>query len=77
MLLNRLELKRGGRKIVNTGVYAANDYTACVTLINKEIKKRHPASRKEMTSDEFKEIINELDPIINSLTRTYKKILHG
>ena len=76
MMINRLKLKRNGRKIVNTGVYAANDFAACVTLINKEIKKKHSTARKDMTSDEFKKIISELDLVINSLTRTYKKILN-
>ncbi|ETR73613.1 MAG: hypothetical protein OMM_06837 [Candidatus Magnetoglobus multicellularis str. Araruama] len=32
MLLNRLELKRTGRKIVNTGVLANNNFAACVVL---------------------------------------------
>ncbi len=76
ILLNRLELKRAGRKIVNKGVHAVNDFTACITLINQEIKKKHPAPRQEWTSEEFKGVIGELDSIVNSLTRTYKKILN-
>lgn len=77
MLLNRMELNRNGRKIVNTGVPAANDFTACITLINKEIKEKHPAPRNDWTTDEFKIVISELDSIINSLTRTYKGIING
>jgi len=76
MLLNRLELQRNGRKIVNTGIYAANDFTACVTLINQEIKKKHPALRKDWTSEDFKNVTAELDSILNTLTRRYKKILN-
>jgi hypothetical protein len=77
MLLNRLELQRNGRKIVNTGIYAANDFTACVTLINQEIKKKHTAPRKDWTSEDFKNVTAELDSILNTLTRRYKKILNG
>ena len=76
LLINRMDLKRNGRKIVNTGVHAANDFTACITLINKEIKKKHPAPRREWTTEEFKIVISELDSIINSLTRTYKGIIN-
>ena len=77
MLLNRLELKRGGRKIVNTGINAANDFTACITLINQSIKKKHPTLRKDWTTEEFKAVSAELDSVINDLTRQYKKVLNG
>ncbi len=77
MLITRLDLKRNGRKIVNTGVHAANDFTACITLISQEIKKKYPAPRQEWTTEEFKTVTSQLDSIINSLTRTYKKILNG
>ncbi|MBD3330139.1 hypothetical protein GF354_01255 [Candidatus Peregrinibacteria bacterium] len=76
ILLNRLELKRSHRKIVNTGVHAANDFVACITLINQEIKKKNPAARNEWTTDDFKQAIESIDTIVNSLTRTYKKMLN-
>jgi len=77
MLLNRLELKRGGRKLVNKGVPAVNDFTACITLINRQIKKACPKKREEWTSEEFKQITGNLDSILNDLTKRYKKVLHG
>jgi len=73
ILLNRLELKRPSREIVNTGVHASNNYTASVILINQEIIKRHPKSRQEWALEEFKTASSEIDEIINALTRTYKK----
>jgi len=73
ILINRLEVKRNSREIVNTGVHANNNYTAAIILINQEVIKRHPKPRQEWTSEEFKEAIGEIDEIINSLTRTYKK----
>jgi len=77
MLINRLELKRGGRKIVNTGINAANDFTACITLINQLIKKKHPTPRQDWTTEEFKAVSSDLDSIVNDLTRQYKKVLNG
>ncbi len=76
ILINRLELNRSGRKIVKTGVHAASDFTACITLINLEIKKKHPLPRQEWKSEEFKQAASEIESIVNSLTRTYKKILN-
>lgn len=77
MLLNRLNIKRTGRKIVNTGVSATNDFTACIAIINKEIKKRHPKKRQEWSIEEFKQVTSELDAILNTLTKRYKGILNG
>ena len=56
MLLTRLKLKRSGRKLFQKGVPANNDFTACIILINKEIKKKHSADRQEWTSEEFKQV---------------------
>lgn len=77
MLLTRLEIKRTGRKIVNTGVSAANDFTACIALINKEIKKQYPKKRQDWTIEEFKEVTAGLDDILATLTTRYKGILNG
>lgn len=77
MLLNRLDLKRGGRKLVNKGVPAGNDFTACITLISKEIKKAHPEKRQEWTAEKFKQVSSELDSVLNTLTKRYKGILNG
>ena len=76
ILLNRLEIQRTSREIVNTGVHANNNYTAAVVLINQEIIKKHPNHRQEWTSEDFKQVTGEIDAIINSLTRTFKKKFH-
>jgi len=76
MLINRLKLKRNGRKIVNTGVHAVNDFTACITLINQEIRKKNPNFRQDWTTEDFNAAIDSLDTIINTLTRVYKKVLN-
>ena len=75
MLVNRLNLKGAGREIVNSGVPANNNFVACVTLINKEIKKRNPKERKDWSTEEFEEAPGGLEGILNNLTRLYKGIL--
>ena len=72
-MLNRLEVQRTAREIVNTGVHANNNYTAAVVLINQEIIKKHPNQRQEWTSEDFKQVTGEIDAIVNSLTKTFKK----
>lgn len=77
LLINRLGVSRAGRKMVNKGAPGGNDFVACVTLINKEIKKRNPKERKEWTIDEFKKAHDEIEGIINNLTKTWKGILNA
>ncbi len=77
LLTNRLEISRGGRELVNKGVAATNNFVACVTLINKEIKKINPKPRKEWSTEEFEGALGSLENVINTLTRRYKGILNG
>lgn len=77
LLINRLEVPRGGREIINTGVPATNNFVACVTLINKELKNRNPKPRKDWSTQEFETALNDLENVINTLTRRYKGILNG
>ncbi|MCK5017140.1 MAG: hypothetical protein KAS32_08705, partial [Candidatus Peribacteraceae bacterium] len=76
LLVNRLGISRAGRELVNKGIPAQNNFVACVTLINKEIKKTNPKDRKEWTSEEFKSAHEEVENIINKLTKTWKGILN-
>jgi hypothetical protein len=77
LLVNRLEISRGGREIINAGVPATNNFVACVTLINKELKNRNPKPRKDWSTEEFEAAIKSLEDVINTLTRRYKGILNG
>jgi len=77
ILLNRLDIKRPGRDIVNTGVHASNNYTAAVVLINQEIMKRYKKPRKDWTTEEFKLASSDVDDVLNLLTRIYKKKFNG
>lgn len=77
MLINRLGISRAGRDLINAGVPATNNFIACVTLINKEIKKKNGKERKEWSTEEFEEALSSLEGILNDLTRRYKGILNG
>jgi excisionase family DNA binding protein len=77
LLINRLEISQGGREIVDTGVAATNNFVACVTLINKELKKCNPKPRKDWSTEEFEKALGGLEDILNTLTRRYKGILNG
>lgn len=75
MLVNRLGINRAGREIINSGVPATNNFVACVTLINKELKKNNPKERKDWSTEEFEGAIKSLEGILNILTKRYKGIL--
>lgn len=75
LLINRLKIPRTGRDIVNKGVRAGNNFIACVTLLNKELKKVNPKDRKEWTTEEFKESHDSLESLLNKLTKIWKGIL--
>lgn len=77
MLINRLEIPRAGRELIKAGVPATNNFVACITLINQEIKKRNPKERKEWSTDEFEAALSSLEDVLNELTRRYKGILDG
>jgi excisionase family DNA binding protein len=77
LLINRLGISRSGRELINTGVAATNNFVACVTLINKELKKINPKPRKEWSTEEFESALGGLENVINTLTRRYKGILNG
>jgi len=77
LLINRLDVSRGGRELINTGIAATNNFVACVTLINKELKKKYPKPRNEWSAEEFGTATSELEGILNTLTPRYKGILNG
>ena len=76
LLINRLDINRAGRELINVGIAATNNFVACVTLINKELKKSYPKPRNEWRTEEFESAIAELEDVLNTLTRRYKGILN-
>jgi DNA repair protein RadD len=76
LLTNRLGINRSGRELINTGVAATNNFVACVTVINKELKKKYPKPRNEWNTEQFEAAIADLEDILNALTRRYKGLLN-
>ncbi len=76
LLVNRLGISRSGRELINKGVSAQNNFVASVTLINKEIRKINNKERKEWTSEEFKIAHENLEKIVNALTKLWKGLLN-
>jgi DNA repair protein RadD len=77
LLTNRLGINRAGRELINNGVAATNNFVACVTLINKELKNRNPKPRTEWSTEQFEAATAGLEDILNVLTRRYKRLLSG
>ena len=77
LLINRLNLKRSSRDLVNLGVNAKDNFVASVMLINQELRVTFPEDRVNWTTDQFKTATSKLEDILNKLTRRYKKKLDG
>ena len=77
LLMNRLGINRAGRELINAGVAATNNFIAGVTLINKELKNKYPQPRQQWSTEQFEAAANELEGILNTLTRRYKGVLSG
>ena len=77
LLVNRLGINRAGREIINAGIPATNNFVACVTLINKELKKSNEKPRKDWSTEEFEVAIKSLEGVLDVLTRRYKGVLNG
>jgi hypothetical protein len=77
LLMNRLSINRAGRELINAGVAASNNFIAGVTLINKELKNKYPQPRQQWSTEQFETATNELEGILNTLTRRYKGVLSG
>jgi hypothetical protein len=77
LLVNRLQINRAGRELINKGVAAGNNFVACVTLINKELKKKYPRPRREWSTEEFESATADLEHVLNTLTRRFKGLLDG
>lgn len=77
LLTNRLGINRSGRELINAGVAATNNFVACITLINKELKNKFPQPRNAWSTEQFEAANDELERILNVLTRRYMGVLNG
>jgi len=63
--------------VVGRKLAATNNFVACVTLINKELKNRNPQPRNTWSTEQFEAATADLEAILNVLTRRYKGLLSG
>ena len=77
LLINRLGINRAGRDLINAGVPATNNFVACVTLINKELKNKYPPPRQQWSTEQFQDGHRRARKILNLLTHRYKGVLNG
>lgn len=77
LLINRLGINRAGRDLIDLGVAATNNFVACVTLINKDLKSRYPKRRNDWSTDEFLAAESDLEDVLDALTRRYRGLLSG
>jgi hypothetical protein len=70
-----LPIQDSEEAIINSGIPATNNFVACVTLINKELKKNNAKERKDWTTEEFETAIKGLEKILNTLTKRYRGVL--
>ena len=76
LLMNRLEIQKHGRDLVNKGVPANNNLVAGITLINQELKKKNSKQRDEWTISEYKQAHDDVEEILNTLTKRFKGLLN-
>ena len=77
ILLNNAELGMDGREIpfkyASLKVRAKNNYVGALTMVNHEINKRLGKDRKECSTEEFKEVLDGIDEILQVLVRRLLK----
>ncbi|MFI5158963.1 MAG: DEAD/DEAH box helicase family protein [Sphingobacteriales bacterium] len=77
IILNHVELQITGREIpykyTSLGLTGRNNFVAAVTMVNHEIRKRLGKDRDECSVEDFKEILNSIEEIIQTLQRRLRK----
>ena len=77
ILLNHAALDMNGREIpykfTSLGVIGKNNFIAAVTMVNHEINHRLGKEREKCSVEEFKEVTDALDDILQTLVRRLKK----
>ena len=77
LLLNNVDLSMTGRdlpyKYKSLGLTGKDNYVCAVMMVNAEINKRLGKDRADATTDEFKDILESLDDILQTLVRRVHK----
>lgn len=77
IVLNHVELEMTGREIpykyTSLGISGRSNYIATLTMVNNEINKRLVKDRNDCSVEEFKEILDSVDDIIQIVGRRLRK----
>ncbi len=77
IVLNHVELEMTGREIpykyTSLGISGRSNFIAALTMVNREINKRLGKERKDCSVEDFKEILNSVDDIIQVIARRLRK----
>ena len=77
LLLNHIKVQMTGTELVykykSLKLAAKNNYIAALMMVNTEINKRLGKERSQATTEEFKQILDNLDDILQTLVRRVHK----
>lgn len=76
LLLNRIDLQMGGTELVykyKLNLSGRDNYVSALMMVNAEFKKRLGKDRSQASTEEFKQLLSELDDVLQTLAkRLYK-----
>jgi DNA repair protein RadD len=77
LLLNHVELSMTGTELIykytSLNVTGKNNYVSALMMVNAEINKRLGKERPQANTDEFKQILDSLEDILQTLARRVRK----
>lgn len=77
LLLNHVELSMAGTELTykykSLKITGKNNYVSALMMVNAEINKRLGKERAQASTEEFKQILDELDDLLKTLARRVRK----
>ncbi len=77
LLLNHVSLAIAGTELIykykSLNVAGKNNYICAVMMVNAEINKRLGKERAQASTEEFKDILNDLDDVLQTISRRVRK----
>lgn len=79
LLLNHVGLEMNGielsRKYTSLRLTGRNNFVSAVMMVNAELRKRLGKDREEASTEEFKDVLANLDDLLQTLVRRVKKAI--
>ena len=77
LLLNHVSLAIAGTELIykykSLNVAGKNNYVCAVMMVNAEINKRLGKERAQASTEEFKDVLNDLDDVLKTISRRVRK----